>query len=148
MRGRLVYGLCQERTFSGSLTAPLTKGPLHELADRSHPPENLWSQCAGCQRMIFSKDFAANMRVCADCGHHTRGSAIERLEWTFDKDGYTRIELPKAVSDPLKFRDTKRYADRLKEAREATHLDDAVVVGHGAIDGQRAVVAAMEFAFI
>jgi acetyl-CoA carboxylase carboxyl transferase subunit beta len=77
-----------------------------------------------------------------------RGTAIERLEWTFDKDAFTRIELPKAVVDPLKFRDTKRYADRLKEAREKTHLDDAVVVGHGTIGGQAAVVAAMEFAFI
>jgi acetyl-CoA carboxylase carboxyl transferase subunit beta len=98
--------------------------------------------------MIFTKDFVTNMRVCPECGHHNRGSAIERLDWTFDKDGYSRIELPKAVTDPLKFRDTKRYADRLKEARDATHLDDAVVVGHGAIDGQHAVIAAMEFAFI
>jgi len=121
---------------------------IRGLFARRDVPENLWSQCAGCQRMIFSKDFVANMRVCADCGHHGRGTAIERLEWTFDKDGYTRIELPKTVSDPLKFRDTKRYADRLREAREKTHLDDAVVVGHGTIDGHTAVVAAMEFAFI
>jgi acetyl-CoA carboxylase carboxyl transferase subunit beta len=111
-------------------------------------PENLWSQCAGCQRMIFTKDVLANMRVCADCGHHNRGGAVERLDWTFDKDSYTKIELPKTIADPLKFRDTKRYADRLKEAREATHLDDAVVVGHGSINGNPAVVAAMEFSFI
>ena len=121
---------------------------IRNLFARRDVPENLWVQCAGCQRMIFTKDFLANMRVCADCGHHMRGTAIERLEWTFDKDAFTRIELPKAVVDPLKFRDTKRYADRLKEAREKTHLDDAVVVGHGTIGGQAAVVAAMEFAFI
>jgi acetyl-CoA carboxylase carboxyl transferase subunit beta len=119
---------------------------IRNLFARRDVPENLWIQCAGCQRMIFTKDFLANMRVCADCGHHSRGTAIERLEWTFDKDSYTRIELPKVVA--LKFRDTKRYTDRLKEAREATHLDDAVVVGHGTIDGHAAVVAAMEFAFI
>jgi len=121
---------------------------IRNLFARRDVPENLWVQCTGCQRMIFTKDFLANMRVCADCGHHMRGTAIERLEWTFDKDAFTRIELPKAVVDPLKFRDTKRYADRLKEAREKTHLDDAVVVGHGTIGGQAAVVAAMEFAFI
>jgi acetyl-CoA carboxylase carboxyl transferase subunit beta len=121
---------------------------IRNLFARRDVPENLWVQCTGCQRMFFTKDFLANMRVCADCGHHMRGTAIERLEWTFDKDAFTRIELPKAVVDPLKFRDTKRYADRLKEAREKTHLDDAVVVGHGTIGGQAAVVAAMEFAFI
>jgi acetyl-CoA carboxylase carboxyl transferase subunit beta len=121
---------------------------IRGLFTRREVPENLWTQCAGCQRMIFTQDFVANMRVCADCGHHARGTAIERLDWTFDKDGFTRIELPKSVADPLKFRDTKRYADRLKEARETTHLEDAVVVGHGSIDGQHAVVAAMEFAFI
>jgi acetyl-CoA carboxylase carboxyl transferase subunit beta len=121
---------------------------IRGLFTRRDVPDNLWSQCTGCQRMIFTKDFVANMRVCPECGHHMRGTAIERLEWTFDKDSFSRIELPKAVTDPLKFRDTKRYADRLKEARDATHLDDAVVVAHGTIDGQNAVVAAMEFAFI
>ncbi len=87
---------------------------IRNLFARRDVPENLWVQCAGCQRMIFTKDFLANMRVCADCGHHMRGTAVERLEWTFDTDAFTRIELPKAVVDPLKFRDTKRYADRLK----------------------------------
>jgi acetyl-CoA carboxylase carboxyl transferase subunit beta len=121
---------------------------IRGLFARNDVPDNLWSQCAGCQRMIFTKDFVANMKVCADCGHHNRGTAVERLDWIFDKDSYTRIELPKAVADPLKFRDTKRYADRLKEARETTHLDDAVLVGHGTIGGHKAVVAAMDFAFI
>jgi acetyl-CoA carboxylase carboxyl transferase subunit beta len=121
---------------------------IRVLFARRDVPDNLWSQCTNCQRMIFTKDFIANMRVCADCGHHMRGSAMERLEWTFDKDGFTCIELPRPVADPLKFRDSKRYTDRLKEAREKTQLDDAVVVGHGTIGGHAAVVAAMEFAFI
>ena len=121
---------------------------IRGLFTRRDVPENLWSQCASCQRMIFNKDLLAALRVCTDCGHHMRVSALERLEWTFDKDGFTRIELPKAIVDPLKFRDTKRYVDRLKEARDKTHLDDAVVVGHGTIGGRNAVVAVMEFAFI
>jgi acetyl-CoA carboxylase carboxyl transferase subunit beta len=121
---------------------------IRGLFARREVPDNLWSQCAGCQRMIFTKDFLANMRVCGDCGHHNRGTALERLEWTFDADKFTRIELPKAIVDPLKFRAAKRYVDQLKEAREATHLDEAVVVGHGTIGGHNAVVAAMEFAFI
>ena len=64
------------------------------------------------------------------------------------RSGYTPIELPKVPVDPLRFRDEKRYIDRLREAREATHLEDALVVAHGTIGGQRAVVAAMEFAFM
>jgi len=89
----------------------------------------------------------ANLKVCPHCNHHMRARASERLEWTLDA-GYTRIELPKALVDPLRFRDTKRYADRLKDAREKTQLDDAIIVAHGSIDGHRAVVAAMEFEFI
>jgi acetyl-CoA carboxylase carboxyl transferase subunit beta len=77
-----------------------------------------------------------------------RASVAERFEWTFDDGSFTRIELPKAVVDPLRFRDSKRYTDRLKEAREKTHLDDAVAVAHGTIGGHKAVVAAMAFEFI
>src|SRR5258708_2359436 len=121
---------------------------IRNLFARRDVPDNLWSQCTGCQRMIFTKDFIANKRVCADCGHHTRGTAIERLEWTFDKDSFTRIELPKAVADPLKFRDTKRYVDRLKAAREATHLHDAVVVEHGSVGRRASGIAATHISVI
>jgi acetyl-CoA carboxylase carboxyl transferase subunit beta len=77
-----------------------------------------------------------------------RGSATERIAWTFDEGSYTRIELPKVPVDPLRFRDSKRYSDRLKEARDKTHQDDALVVAHGKLGGHQAVVAAMEFEFM
>jgi acetyl-CoA carboxylase carboxyl transferase subunit beta len=111
-------------------------------------PENLWRQCPECQQMIFHTDLDKNLKVCPHCGHHMRGTAFERLAWTFDEGSWTRIELPKALPDPLRFRDTKRYTDRLKEAREKTHLDDALAVAHGTIGGNRAVVAAMAFEFM
>jgi len=120
---------------------------IRTLFTRREVPDNLWHQCPACQQMNFHRDLMANLKVCPHCGHHMRARATERLEWTLDA-GFTRIELPKAVVDPLRFRDTKRYADRLKEAREKTHLDDAIVVAHGSIGGHRAVVAAMEFDFI
>jgi acetyl-CoA carboxylase carboxyl transferase subunit beta len=120
---------------------------IRTLFTRNEVPDNLWHQCPACQQMNFHRDLMANLKVCPHCGHHMRARATERLEWTLDA-GFTRIELPKAVADPLRFRDTKRYADRLKEAREKTHLDDAIVVAHGSIGGHRAVVAAMEFDFI
>jgi len=121
---------------------------IRTLFTRREVPENLWHQCPACQQMIFARDLNANLKVCTHCGHHMRATAAERLSWTFDANAFTRIELPKAPADPLRFRDTKRYADRLKEARDKTHMDDAVAVAHGAIGGQRAVVAVMDFGFI
>ena len=120
---------------------------IRTLFARRETPDNLWHKCPACEQMIFHRDLLTNLKVCPHCNHHMRASATERLEWTLDA-GFTRIELPKALVDPLRFRDTKRYADRLKEAREKTQLDDAIVVAHGSIDGHRAVVAAMEFEFI
>jgi acetyl-CoA carboxylase carboxyl transferase subunit beta len=121
---------------------------IRTLFTRSEVPDNLWHQCPQCQQMIFHRDLAANRKVCQHCGHHLRATAAERLEWTFDANAFTRIELPKPVADPLRFRDTKRYTDRLKEARDKSHTDDAILVAHGMIGGHKAVVAAMEFAFI
>ncbi len=121
---------------------------IRTLFTRRDVPDNLWHQCPACQQMIFARDLAANLKVCPHCGHHMRASAAERLTWTFDANAFTRIELPKVMADPLRFRDSKRYSDRLKDARDKTHLEDAVAVAHGTIEGQRAVVAAMEFDFI
>jgi acetyl-CoA carboxylase carboxyl transferase subunit beta len=121
---------------------------IRTLFTRREVPENLWQQCPACEQMIFHTDLAKNLKVCPHCGHHLRASAQERLAWTFDENAYTRIELPKVPADPLKFRDSKRYTDRLKEARETTHLDDAILVAHGTIAGTRAVVAVMAFDFM
>lgn len=121
---------------------------IRTLLGRREVPENLWRQCPSCQQMVFHTDLERNLKVCPHCGNHLRASAVERLAWTFDENSYTRIEMPKVPADPLRFRDTKRYTDRLKEAREKTHLDDALLVAHGTIGGQRTVVAAMEFAFM
>jgi acetyl-CoA carboxylase carboxyl transferase subunit beta len=120
---------------------------IRTLFTRREVPDNLWHQCPSCQQMIFQKDMIANQRVCLHCGFHMRATAAERLEWLFD-EGYTRIELPKPPVDPLRFRDSKRYTDRLKAARDKTHIDDAILVAHGTIGGHRAVIAAMEFEFI
>jgi acetyl-CoA carboxylase carboxyl transferase subunit beta len=121
---------------------------IRTLFTRREVPENLWQQCPACEQMIFHTDLAKNLKVCPHCGHHLRASAQERLAWTFDENAFTRIELPKVPVDPLKFRDSKRYTDRLREAREKTHLDDAILVAHGTIAGARAVVAVMAFDFM
>ena len=110
-------------------------------------PENLWHNCPACQQMIFHRDLERALRVCTHCGHHMRLGAAQRLEATLDP-GFSRIELPKAPAAPLRFRDQRRYADRLRESQTKTSMDDAVAVAHGTINGQRAVVAAFEFAFM
>ena len=110
-------------------------------------PENLWHNCPACQQMIFHRDLEKALRVCSHCGHHMRLGAVQRLEATLDP-GFSRIELPKAPADPLRFRDQRRYADRLRESQTKTSMDDAVAVAHGTINGRRAVVAAFEFAFM
>jgi acetyl-CoA carboxylase carboxyl transferase subunit beta len=110
-------------------------------------PENLWHNCPACQQMIFHRDLEKALRVCSHCGHHMRLGAVQRLEATLDP-GFSRIELPKAPADPLRFRDQRRYADRLRESQAKVGMDDAVAVAHGTINGSRAVVAAFEFAFM
>jgi len=121
---------------------------IRNLLGRRETPDNLWHQCPACQQMLFHRDLERNQKVCPHCGHHMRADALERLRWTFDEKSFTRIELPKVPVDPLRFRDQKKYTDRLKEARDKTKLEDAVVVAHGTIGGHRAVVAVLAFEFM
>jgi acetyl-CoA carboxylase carboxyl transferase subunit beta len=131
-----------------SWLAGYVRPKIRTLLGRREVPDNLWIQCPSCQQMLFTKDLERTLKVCANCGHHMRPTAIERLGYTFDDSQYTRIELPKVPVDPLKFRDSKRYTDRLKEARDKTGLEDACLVAHGTIGGHKAVVAAMAFEFM
>jgi acetyl-CoA carboxylase carboxyl transferase subunit beta len=110
-------------------------------------PENLWHKCPACEQMIFHRDLERNMHVCTHCGHHMRVGARQRLDYTLDA-GWSRIELPKAPQDPLRFRDQRRYVDRLRETQTKTAQEDAVVVAHGTIEGSKVVAAAFEFSFM
>ena len=110
-------------------------------------PDNLWHKCPACEQMVFHRDLERALHVCTSCGHHWRIGARQRLDYTFDP-GWQRIELPKAPADPLRFRDQRRYGDRLKEAQAKSGQEDAVLVAHGTIEGRRAVCAAFEFAFM
>jgi hypothetical protein len=89
-------------------------------------PDNLWHKCPGCGQMIFHRDLEANLHVCDKCGHHLRLPALKRLAMLFDDGAFTRIELPKVPLDPLRFRDRRRYTERLKEAQAETEEQDAI----------------------
>jgi acetyl-CoA carboxylase carboxyl transferase subunit beta len=111
-------------------------------------PDNLWHKCPACGQMIFHRDLERNLKVCQHCGHHMRLAATERLAMLFDDGQYQRIELPKVASDPLRFRDRKKYADRLKDAQGKTGAADALVVAHGRMGGLAVVAAVFEFDFM
>lgn len=121
---------------------------IQALVRRENVPENLWHKCPSCEQMIFHRELATNLYVCTHCQHHLRVSAKDRLDMVFDPDSYQLVELPETVDDPLRFRDQKRYSDRLKESRNKTKLDDAIQVAHGKIGGVNAVVAAFDFRFM
>jgi acetyl-CoA carboxylase carboxyl transferase subunit beta len=111
-------------------------------------PDNLWLQCTKCSEMMFHRELEKNLRVCTHCGHHLRMPVRDRLRMLFDNGAWTEIELQPVAVDPLKFKDRKRYVDRLKEAQAKTGLKDAVVVGHGTMGGLGVVIAAFEFDFM
>lgn len=110
-------------------------------------PDNLWQTCPSCGQMLFHRDLQKKLNVCQHCGWHLRLSVGERLAMLLD-EGWQAVELPKAPVDPLKFRDLKRYTDRLKEAQARTGRSDALAVGYGSIEGTPAVAAAMDFEFM
>ena len=124
------------------------KPKLRGAFKRSETPDNLWHKCEGCGHLIFLKEYAANQQVCAKCDHHGRIGPAERFEKVFDNGVCERIPMPKSRDDPLKFKDKKRYADRLKEARAKTGTDDALVAAVGTIGGLKAVVAVQNFFFM
>jgi len=110
-------------------------------------PEDLWEKCPNCEQMIFHRELENNQRVCPHCDHHLRLDAKKRLSYLFDDGAYQTIELPEVANDPLRFRDRKRYADRLRDARSEAN-QDAVIVAHGTIGGNPVVIAAFDFAFL
>jgi acetyl-CoA carboxylase carboxyl transferase subunit beta len=121
---------------------------IRALVQRSEVPENLWAKCPECEQMIFHRELIANLHVCTHCGHHLRLSAKQRLDMLFDGGAYETVALPDVPSDPLHFRDKRRYSERLKEARSKHGERDALLVAHGKLGGIEIVAAAFDFAFM
>ena len=111
-------------------------------------PDNLWHKCPSCQQMIFTREFEDNLSVCPQCGHHGRIGPDARFAQLFDDGAFELVPAPRVREDPLKFRDTKRYTDRMKEARSKTGEQDALVNASGTIEGFKAVVGVQDFAFM
>ena len=110
-------------------------------------PDNLWRKCPGCGEMIFHRDLLMAQNVCPQCGHHMRIGAAERLAALLDGDADI-LANPQVPQDPLRFRDDKRYTDRLKDARAKTGQEDALVAARGTIDGLPVMLAVQAFDFM
>ena len=110
--------------------------------------DNLWTKCPECGQMLFTKELDKNNYVCTGCDHHLRLSLKKRFELLFDNQEYNEISLPKLKDDPLGFKDSKKYADRLKSYRKATGGNDAIKVAQGEIGGITCVIAAIDFSFM
>ncbi len=121
---------------------------LRALVAKKELPDNLWRKCPNCGQMVFHRELEANLLVCPHCEHHLRLSAKQRLKFLFDNGEYQKIELPKTIVDPLRFRDLRRYTERLKEGQTRTGESEALVVAHGVMGGSPAVVAVFDFEFM
>jgi acetyl-CoA carboxylase carboxyl transferase subunit beta len=111
-------------------------------------PENLWVKCPDSGQLVFHKDVEQNLFVIPGSEHHLRVTAVQRLKMTFDEGTYEDIALPEVPLDPLKFRDEKRYTDRLKDARAKTNAPDAVKVGYGLLEANPVTIGVQDFDFM
>jgi acetyl-CoA carboxylase carboxyl transferase subunit beta len=118
------------------------------MAGRSGTPENLWKKCPGCGEMIFHRDLLAAQNVCPKCGHHLRIGAGQRFAAVFDIEKYEELPLPAVTHDPLRFRDERRYPDRLKDARNKTGRQEAFAAARGTLDGIAVMIAVQPFDFL
>lgn len=115
---------------------------------RKAVPEGLWSKCDACEEVLYRTDLEKNLFVCPKCAHHNRISARERLDWLLDLEGRYEIGAEVLPVDTLKFKDSKRYTERISAAREATSEEDALVVMQGSVKTIPVVAAAFEFDFL
>jgi acetyl-CoA carboxylase carboxyl transferase subunit beta len=121
---------------------------INSMLGRREMPENLWIKDPETGEMVFHKDLESNQFVIPSSGHHMKISARERLRFFFDDGKYEILASPKVAADPLRFRDEKRYTDRLKDARAKTGLDDAILNALGEIEGLPIIATVQDFAFM
>lgn len=119
-----------------------------ENGEKKIVPEGLWSKCSTCEAVLYYTDLAKNLNVCPRCDYHNRISARNRLDLLLDSDGRLEIGAEVNAIDPLKFKDSKRYVDRLSQAKSSTDEDEALIVMRGTIKKMPVVVAVFEFGFM
>lgn len=117
------------------------------FTEKRDTPDNLWIKCPSCKEMLFTKEYEENLSVCPRCEHHGRIGADARFAQLLDA-GFSVLPTPKVKEDPLKFRDSKKYPERLKAARAANPHPDALTNALGAVGGHKCVLGVQDFAFM
>ncbi|MCO6187987.1 acetyl-CoA carboxylase, carboxyltransferase subunit beta [Rhizobium sp. L1K21] len=121
---------------------------INSMLGRREVPENLWIKCPETGEMVFHKDLEENLWVIPVSGYHMKMPAMARLNQLFGEGNYELLPQPKVVQDPLKFRDSKKYTDRLRDGRTKTDLEDTIVAGVGELHGLKMVAVIHEFEFM
>ena len=121
---------------------------INSIFSRRDTPENLWRKCDECGTMLFHRELAENLNVCTSCGHHMAITPRERFAALFDGGVFTEVAVPEVLEDPLKFRDQKRYPERMKAAQKATGEKEAMLVAEGEIGRTPIVATAQDFSFM
>ncbi len=121
---------------------------IRSIVGAKDVPDNLWEKCPSCEAMLYAKDLAENLHVCHQCGHHLKFSVHDRLNLLFDDGAWANVPVPTVPFDPLKFKDKKKYADRIKESQAKTNEKDAIIVAEGKINGLATIIAAFNFDFM
>ncbi len=121
---------------------------IRNFLSRRESPENLWIKCPESGQLVFFKDVETNAFVIPGSNYHMRMGAVARMKSIFDEQAWDDIAVPEVATDPLKFRDERRYVDRLKDARAKTELVDAIKLGFGKLEGQPVVIGVQDFDFM
>ncbi|TLP68829.1 acetyl-CoA carboxylase carboxyltransferase subunit beta [Parasedimentitalea maritima] len=121
---------------------------INSIFSRREVPENLWQKCSECGTMLFHRELSDNLNVCTNCDHHMAITPRARFDALFDGGIFVEIDVPEPVADPLKFRDQKRYPDRMKAAQKKTGEKEAMLVVEGEIGRTPIVAAAQDFSFM
>ena len=124
------------------------KPKLRAIVGKKDVPENLWTKCNGCGEMLFHRDLSENLGVCTNCNQHHRVSPKVRFMSLFDEGKYSLISNPNVLLDPIKFKDTKKYTDRIKESRARTGENESILLAHGSVNKIKTVIAAQNFSFM
>jgi len=121
---------------------------INSLFSRREVPENLWQKCSECGTMLFHRELSDNQNVCTSCGHHMHITPRDRFTALFDGGVFSEVAVPEPITDPLKFRDQKKYPDRMKAAQKKTDEKEAMLVASGEIGRTPIIAAAQDFSFM
>ncbi len=121
---------------------------INSIFSRREVPENLWSKCDECGTMLFHRELSDNLNVCTQCGHHMAISPRDRFTGLFDGGIFVEIDVPQPVTDPLGFKDQKKYPDRMKAAQKKTDEKEAMLIAEGDIGRTPIVAVAQDFSFL